>query len=122
MPALTPLQLVTAYLGTVDLPALRSALSAAVRPGDTEQDVEALCVALVDALVPEELLPAWQDAAQEVIDDAGQRLARLVLQVLRPQVSTGRRRLSAPAERALSLAEAARARAAELTVTVEDSS
>lgn len=120
------LQLVTAYLATVDRKALTAALADVVRPGDTDADVEALCVALVDAMVPEELLPVWQEEAQDVIEDAGGRLAKIVLRLLRPQVVQGdrsRRRLSPAVERVLSDAARARARAAELAspvVTITD--
>ncbi len=121
---MTALQIVTLYLGTMDRAALTSALADVVKPGDTEADAERLCVELVDAMVPDELLPLWQDTAQEVIEDAGQRLAKLVLRLLRPAATKSdrsRRRLSPAVERALSDAARARTRAAELAAlpTVE---
>jgi hypothetical protein len=119
---MTALQIVTLYLGTMDRAALTSALADVVQPGDTEADVERLCIELVDAMVPDELLPLWQDAAQDVIEDAGQRLARLVLRLVQPaKVDRSRRRLSPAVERALSDAARARARAAEIAAlpTVE---
>ena len=119
---MTPAQIIAAYLSTVSIAELRAAVQALVTPGDTEADVRALCRAVVDALVPEELLPLWQDQAQTAIDAAGDRLADFLLALPKPKADRSRRRLSPAVERALSDAAAARARAAGLshTVTVEE--
>ena len=108
---MTPAQLLALYLSTVSVAELRAAVQALVTPGDTEEDVRLLCRAVVDALVPEELLPMWRDEAQSVVDAAGDRLAALSLALpARKQP----RRPSLAVEKALAIAKAARARAAEL--------
>lgn len=121
---MTPLQIAIRYIDTMDFAAIAAAIGNAVKPGDDDADIERLCVTLVDAFVPDELLPVWQDEAQEIIDDAGERIAHLLMTMLRTRAgkrARSRRRLSPAVNAALSLGAASRARAAELAAlpTVE---
>lgn len=115
---MTALQLVSMYIATVDHKRVVAAVTDLIEPGDTVEDVEALCIVLVDSLVPSELVPAWDAAADPIIESAGRRIARWMLALAHPSQASGsrtRRRLSPAVERALSDAAKARACAAELS-------
>jgi hypothetical protein len=124
---MTALKLVSLYIATVDHKKVIAAVTDLIEPGDTVEDVEALCIVLVDSLIPSEVVPAWDAAVEPVIESAGRRLARWMLALAHPSQASGdrtRRRISPIVERALSDAAKARARAAEVaalpSVSVEE--
>lgn len=98
---MSPASLLTLWLSTISLPHLIDEVKELVEPGDTEADIKALCRSVIDAALPEELLPVWGAQAQDVIDAAGDRAgAWLYKRFTAPKRRVGGK-LAAPLRKAL---------------------